>query len=54
MYFIRQSSSFLQGGITALLMASGEGHFKVVQLLVDAGALVDVQEEVRNYLQAHQ
>jgi len=36
----------LQDGRTALYIASCEGHVKVVQLLTDAGALLDVQAEV--------
>ena len=35
-----------QGGLTALYQASVNGHPKVVDLLTNAGAAVDVQDEV--------
>ena len=40
----------LQDGSTALYRASEEGHSAVVQLLVEAGAFLDVQTNVRNSL----
>ena len=38
----------LQDGATALYRASEEGHSTVVQLLVEAGASLDVQADVCN------
>ena len=35
-----------QDGLTALNQASFDGHYKVVDLLTNAGAVVDVQDEV--------
>jgi len=43
-------SSFVQNGQTALSTASASGHVKVVQLLTDAGALVEEQDEVYVYM----
>ena len=37
----------LQNGATPLCIASQEGHVSTVQLLVDAGASLDVQTNVR-------
>ena len=38
----------VQNGTTALYRASQEGHSTVVQLLVEAGASLDVQADVCN------
>ena len=35
-----------QNGLTALWTACFEGHPKIVELLINAGAALDVQEEV--------
>ena len=37
----------VQDGDTALMMASANGHTKVVELLVASGAAVEAQSEVR-------
>ena len=39
----------LQEGDTALILASGNGHVTTVQLLVEAGASLDVQTNVSCY-----
>jgi ankyrin repeat protein len=36
----------LQAGLTALMMASREGHADIVQMLVDAGADPDVRADM--------
>ena len=36
----------LQKDATALIVASQEGHIKVVQLLLDCGAELDIQNKV--------
>ena len=38
-----------QGGVTALYLASQNGHVTTVQLLVEAGASLDVQRDVSCY-----
>ena len=38
----------LQNGVTALYVASRNGHFEVVNILLQNGAHVDVRKEVRN------
>ena len=38
-----------QEGVTALYLASGNGHVTTVQLLVEAGASLDVQTNVSCY-----
>ena len=38
-----------QDGCTALCAASFKGHSQVVELLTNAGAVVDIQEEVIVY-----
>ena len=38
-----------QEGVTALFLASEEGHVTTVQLLVEAGAPLDVQTNVSCY-----
>ena len=35
-----------QGGYTALICASSEGHKDVVKLLTDKGAKLDIQDKV--------
>ena len=35
----------VQSGVSPLWIASFEGHLKCVELLIDAGANVDMQEE---------
>ena len=37
---------FLQDGRTALWTASFDDHLKIVELLINAGAAVDVQDKV--------
>ena len=44
--FLQFILTYLQWGETALLTASFKGHWKCVQLLVDAEANVDVPKEV--------
>ncbi len=39
-------SSYVQSGETPLLVASFEGHQKCMELLIDAGANVDVPQKV--------
>ena len=39
----------LQEGVTALVLASENGHLITVQLLVEAGASLDVQTNVSCY-----
>ena len=39
----------LQEGVTALYLASQNGHVTTVQLLVEAGAFLDVQKNVSCY-----
>ena len=38
----------IQGGETALIYASGEGHTAVVELLLQHGADVNAKDNVRN------
>ena len=40
-------SSYVQSGVTPLLVASFYGHQKCMELLIDAGANVDLPTEVR-------
>ena len=42
-------SLYVQEGFTALHLASGSGHVTTVQLLVEAGASLDVQTNVSCY-----
>ena len=35
-----------QDGLTALHLASSEGHRDIVQLLLDGGAQLDIEDEV--------
>ena len=37
----------MQDGYTALRIASGKGHHKVVEVLLGAGAKPDIQDQVR-------
>ncbi len=39
-------SSYVQSGATPLWVASFSGHLKCMQLLIDAGANIDVPKEV--------
>ena len=40
---------YLQEGVTALYLTSQNGHVTTVQLLVEAGASLDVQRDVSCY-----
>ena len=44
----------LQEGVTALFLASQNGHVTTAQLLVEAGAYLDVQRNVSCYLDTPQ
>ena len=46
-------SVITQGGNSALLWAVGNGHTDVVQQLVTAGANLDLQDEVCQYVETH-
>ena len=36
----------LQNGVTALIIASQEGHYEVAEILIQQGANVNLQDEV--------
>ena len=46
-------SVITQDGNSALLWAVGNGHTDVVQLLATAGANLDLQDEVCQYVETH-
>ena len=40
----------MQSGVTPLMKATVAGHIEVVEILIDAGANVDLKDMVRNLL----
>ena len=40
---------YTQDGLFPLIVASQEGHDRIVEMLLQAGATVDLQNKVENY-----